>query len=486
MHRLRQYRIIVGLCFVLSPFATTRTAFAQEVILSNANNEAPVSTTSDNTGLALPQVPMTSDNVLSLPTGEPIYANSLDNPGGAALAFPSRLPFHLTLALSAGYDDNVNSGSGGSSISNQTSNQTGSPFVNGSLALGYEFGTPRTRVSLQTGGSITYYTDNQGGGGPEYSGYLGLQFTHKASTRMTLGASLYVIYTAEPNFNLNLGINRRIGGYIYSTDQLTLNYLWTPRFSTLSSYTFGAFFQQGQNAPPTMPGDLSNIGNSDNRIENTFSNQFRFLLLPTTTVLIEYRLGFITYQQNSAFDSTTNALLAGLDHTFSPRLNASFHAGVEYRSYSSAGDSVSPTFEADVGYILGRRSSIGWFANYGLQPADIVGSAQRTTFRTGINGRYNWTARISSSIGVIYEHDDYGNPSGSSITGPSTSQDTINLVLSARYAVTRYFGIQVGYNFTDVISNQALGVGVPPGFASGGALQSYTRNRISAGIDFTF
>ena len=167
-------------------------------------------------------------------------------------------------------------------------------------------------------------------------------------------------------------------------------------------------------------------------------------------------------------------------------MNASFHAGVEYRSYSSAGDSVSPTFEADVGYILGRRSSIGWFANYGLQPAHIVGSAQRTTFRTGINGRYNWTARISSSIGVIYEHDDYGNPSGSSITGPSTSQDTINLVLSARYAVTRYFGIQVGYNFTDVISNQALGVGVPPGFASGGALQSYTRNRISAGIDFTF
>ena len=105
-------------------------------------------------------------------------------------------------------------------------------------------------------------------------------------------------------------------------------------------------------------------------------------------------------------------------------------------------------------------------------PADIVGSAERTTFRTGINGRYNWTARISSTIAAIYEHDDYGTNSNPVIAGPSFSEDTINLALSARYAVTRYFGIQGSYNFTDVISNQAL--------------RGYTRNRISAGIDFTF
>jgi hypothetical protein len=288
---------------------------------------------------------------------------------------------------------------------------------------------------------------------------------------MTLGASLYATYTSEPNFNLNLGINRRVGSYIYSTDQLSLSYLWTPRFSTDSTYTFNTFFHEGQNNPP-ITGDLSNIGNSDDRVENTFSNQFRFLLLPTTTVLIEYRLGFITYQQNSAFDSVTNAILAGFDHTFSPRLNASFRGGAEYRSYNSDGDSFSPNFEASLGYILGRRSSIGWFANYGLQPADIAGSAERTSFRTGINGRYNWTARISSTLGIVYEHDAYGTNSNSVIAGPSFSEDTINLALSARYAVTRYFGIQAAYNFTDVISNQTL--------------RAYTRNRISAGIDFTF
>jgi hypothetical protein len=292
---------------------------------------------------------------------------------------------------------------------------------------------------------------------------------------MTFGVNIYATYTSEPNFNLNLGINRRVGSYIYSTDQLTLSYLWTPRFSTLSSYTFGAFFQQGQNNQPTTPGDLSNIGNSQDRIENTFSNQFRYLLLPTTTVLIEYRLGFITYQQNSAFDSVTNSLLAGFDHTFTPRLNFSFRGGAEYRSYQSTGDSLSPTFDATVNYILGRRSSLSLLANYSLQPADIPGSADRTAFRTGINGRYNWTARISSTIGFIYEHDAYGsNNSGTgvAVAGPTFSEDTLNLALSARYAIRRYLGIQASYNFTDVISDQAM--------------RGYTRNHISAGIDFTF
>jgi hypothetical protein len=405
---------------------------------------------------------------LSLPSGEPIYSSGLDGPilplgaiDSIGLAMPFGRRLHLSLALGSGYDDNVNS----SGI-----DQMGSAFVNGSLGLRYEFGSPRTQLVAQTGGSITDYVDT---GTRDYSGYLGLQLTHRVSTRMTFSANAYATYTSEPNLNLNLGINRRVGSYFYSTDEVSLSYVWTPRFSTVSSYTFNTFLQIGQNNPPLIAGDLSNIGSSQDRIENTFSNQFRYLLLPTTTALIDYRLTFTTYQQNSAFDSVTNSLLAGFDHTFSPRLNVSLRGGIEYRSYQSSGDSFSPTFEGTVNYILGRRSSLSWFTNYSLQPADIPGSAERTVFRTGVNGRYNWTARISSTIGFIYEHDDYGgNGTGVATAGPSFSEDTLNLTLSARYAVTRYFGIQAGYNFTDVISDQAL--------------RGYTRNHISAGIDFTF
>ncbi|MEY2603683.1 MAG: hypothetical protein QOH31_1464, partial [Verrucomicrobiota bacterium] len=370
MHQLRRYRKMVGLCPLLYALLAYRAASAQEVITSEAvNSQAAVTTTSSNMGL-------------SLPSGEPIYSSGLDGPilplgaiDSIGLAMPFGRRLHLSLALGSGYDDNVNS----SGI-----DQMGSAFVNGSLGLRYEFGSPRTQLVAQTGGSITDYVDT---GTRDYSGYLGLQLTHRVSTRMTFSANAYATYTSEPNLNLNLGINRRVGSYFYSTDEVSLSYVWTPRFSTVSSYTFNTFLQIGQNNPPLIAGDLSNIGSSQDRIENTFSNQFRYLLLPTTTALIDYRLTFTTYQQNSAFDSVTNSLLAGFDHTFSPRLNVSLRGGIEYRSYQSSGDSFSPTFEGTVNYILGRRSSLSWFTNYSLQPADIPGSAERTVFRTGVNGR---------------------------------------------------------------------------------------------------
>lgn len=473
MHQLRRYRNLVGLCLLLYTLEPHQSSLAQEVVTSDSGETEPVVETQAPVETQPPITALTTNGALGLPSGQPIYSSSLDGPvpafatsNNANLAIPAGRRIHLSLALGAGYDDNINS----SSI-----DQTGSAFVNASLGLRYEFGSARTQFLAQAGGALTDYFDRPGQGSPDYSGYLGLQLTHQLSPRMIFGMNVYATYTSEPNFNLNLGINRRVGSYIYSTNQLTLSYLWTPRFSTLSSYTLSAFFQQGQNNQPTTPGDLSNIGNSQDRIENTFSNQFRYLLLPTTTVLIEYRLGFITYQQNSAFDSITNSLLAGFDHTFTPRLNVSFRGGGEYRTYQSTGDSLSPTFDATVNYILGRRSSLSLLANYSLQPADIPGSSDRTAFRTGINGRYNWTARISSTIGFIYEHDDYGsNNSGTgvAVVGPTFSEDTLNLALSTRYAIRRYLGIQASYNFTDVISGQSM--------------RGYTRNHISAGIDFTF
>src|SRR5205823_846423 len=134
-------------------------------------------------------------------SGEPIYSSGLDGPvlpfegSDVGLAFPFGRRLHLSLALSAGYDDNVNS----SGI-----DQMGSTFVNGSFGLRYEFGNPRTQFVAQTGGSITDYFDT---GSHDYSGYLGLQLTHKVSTRMTFSANTYATYTSEPNLNLNLGIN---------------------------------------------------------------------------------------------------------------------------------------------------------------------------------------------------------------------------------------------------------------------------------------
>ena len=452
MHLLGRHRIMVGLCLAVFGLRVNA-ALAQETPSSSLDSQTPATATSSNVGSVVAP-------------SEPIYGNSLDGSlptvvasDNAELALPARLPFHVAVTISGGYDDNINT----SSV-----DPVGSAFLNALIGLNYRLGKPGTQMSLQTGGGVTYYFDRPGEGDSDYNGYLGFQLTEKLSPRMTFGASLYATYTSEPNFNLNLGINRRIGSYFYSSDGVTLNYLWNPRFTTLSSYSFGAFFHEGQNTPQQLPNDPSNIGNSDDRIENTIGNQFRYLFGPTTTVVAEYRLGFITYQTNSAFDSVTHYALAGFDQTFSPRFNISFRGGAQFRFYNNDTDSSSPNFEATLNYRLGRQSWISWFANYGLQPADLANTAQRTTFRTGVNATYGWTARIFSTVGFIYEHDDYGAANNFSVG----SEDTLNLALTTRYAVTRYFALQASYNFTDVISGQAL--------------RGYTRNHISVGVDFKF
>lgn len=400
----------------------------------------------------------------------PNYGTTLNGPDPTLaigdnlnFAFPARIPFHVVASLSAGYDDNVNSGG-----SNNSSGGGGSAFASTNLGLSYDFGTPRTRLAVQANGGVTYYSEQKT---EDYNASLGLRLTHKFSPRLNFEADTFFTYTAQPTYNSNLGINREIGSYIYSSDQAIVSYLWTPRFSTISSYTFSAFFHEGQNAPATNGNDLSNIGSSDDRVQNTFSNRFRYLLLPTSAVVAEYRLGFINYQTTTSFDSTTNSLLLGFEQTFTRRLTASFRAGVEYRSYSTQADSLAPTFEGSLNYLLGERSSLNVFINYALQPADVAGQAERTNFILGVNGSYRWTARITSSLSLTYGHDDYGG-AGTSTSATVFSENTFNASLSARYAVTRYFGVNASYNFTDVISDTAD--------------RSYSRNHVFLGVDFAF
>ncbi|PZR78991.1 MAG: hypothetical protein DLM52_01920 [Chthoniobacterales bacterium] len=374
--------------------------------------------------------------------------------GAAALGIGnfSRFPFRVTVSLQTGYDDNV-----------FTSGfvAKGSAFTNGSLGLTYNFGSQRTEIEVRTGAGITYYWDRPEQPGPDYNAFLGLTAKHKFTARLTLDVTSYTTYQTEPDFSLNLGINRRSGSYFVTSDHFTLTYLFTPRFSTVTSYTFSLIEFENNTA-----------GAFQNRIDNTVGNEFRYLILPTTSLVGEYRIGFTTYLDADA-KATTHFLLAGFDHTFNPRLNATVRAGVEIREFDEAtggsqnGDRISPHIETTVTYALGARSNISWTNSYGIQEGDSTSSGGRTTFHTGLIAKYGVTPRITTQLALFYQH------SGRDVQGGDTSeQDAIDAALSVRYALTRYLGVQVGYNYTD-LSSDVFGRG-------------YTRNRIYGGIDFIF
>src|SRR5206468_1424634 len=235
-----------------------------------------------------------------------------------------------------------------------------------------------------------------------------------------------------PDVSTNLGSNQQLGSFIHSSDTVSLAYAWAPRFSTVSSYTFGLLKYD------------SSAGSLQNRMEHTFGEQFRYLLWPATTGAAEYRYGIIDYE-SAPLNSTTHFLLAGLDHSFTPRLNASFRAGVELRSSESSGFQPGPYFESTLTYILRHNGSIIWTNSYSIEESGTPGGSSSPAFRTGLTLNYGFTGRLSASLPLFYVHG--GNQSGGS---SSSSEDTIDIGPSLNYSINRHFSANVGYHYTEV------------------------------------
>jgi hypothetical protein len=285
---------------------------------------------------------------------------------------------------------------------------------------------------------------------------------HKASPRLSFAVVGYGTYQTEPDFTLALGLNRRSGNYFYTQDKFTTTYLWTPRFSTATSYTIGA-----------IKYDDSGVGFFEDRIENTLGNEFRFLIWPTTTLVGEYRFQFINYDNDINRDSTTHFALAGFDHTFSPRFSASFRGGAEFREYDDNNTSrSSPYFEGTLNYALGKDTSLAWTNRYGIEEPDVLLNPSRKTFRTGLRVKHDFTPRITANFAAYYENDEYDSVNTPTAFSAGFNEEAFDVAVSLRYALTRYFGIEAGYNHTEVWSDIFL--------------REYDRNRYWGGLNFVF
>jgi hypothetical protein len=370
------------------------------------------------------------------------------NPSNAGVFTPT--PLKINVTVSGGYDDNVTT---------VHSNKESSATTSANAILNYTFGDPRLQLTLNAGAGGTYYYSHISTQNYDIDLNGTLAMTYKASPRLTLGGSVLLAYLTEPSFQYTGGINTRAGNYLYTTDRIFLEYAWSRRFSTRTSYTFEA-----------LNYDNNLVAAFSNRVSNLFGNEFRLQMVPTTNLVAEYRYGIISYE-NSSLNSQTHYALGGIDHVFNPRLTATFRGGAEFRSYDTAGDRTSPYFEGTVNYALGYRTSVSWVTHYGIEEPDTPNSQSRTTFRTGLQTKFNLTSRVETGLDLFYVHDDYHALPGG-LPGGAFSEDTFDAGLSAKYAINNMFAVQLGYHYTDVSSDSAF--------------REYSRNRVTAGVNVTF
>ena len=143
-----------------------------------------------------------------------------------------------------------------------------------------------------------------------------LSFSHQLTPRASITLTDYVSFTSQPNLQLGVSVTNQVTNYFYTANALAFAYRWTPRLSTVTSYSANV-----------LAYDESSTGNSLNRLENIIGQQFRFLVLPTIAAVGEYRFEYIDYCSNASQNSCTNLVLGGADLTISPRLTFNFRAG---------------------------------------------------------------------------------------------------------------------------------------------------------------
>ena len=311
--------------------------------------------------------PAATDSVKpGAPIGEGIFTN---------------LPFKTSLSADVGYDDNV--------FTSHT-DRIGSGYDDLNLNIGSHIGNQRSRLDGDLALGFAYYWNRPGRSvDPNIS--LNLNSSYKLTPRLMLSLSSNLAYQAQPNFAIAGAATQNVGNYFFGSNQISLGYEWTPRFSTVTSYSLTSYWY-----------DNSTEATQQNRLEHLIGEQLRYMLFPTATLVGEYRFGYISYQtSNTASSGTPNTdsyshfLLAGADATLSPRLSFTFRGGAEIRTFLTPGgmEKTFPYAESTLGYEYRPSCFFQWYNRLGLEQSDFAVGAVQRGLQDGDQGRSHVRAK---------------------------------------------------------------------------------------------
>jgi hypothetical protein len=365
------------------------------------------------------------------PVGEGEGSGSGMNPIGM---FAST-PFKYSFSVREGYDDNL--------FTTRT-NTSKSFYTNWAAGVDYQFGSPRLSLTASLGGGVTYYYTRPGDQ-IDFNGQFALSAVYLATPRLTVTMNTTTAYLSQPDTNIIGGTNRVNGDYIYSNTSIEGAYQWSEKFSTVTGYNGYANYYLEQE-----------LNDTQSFWSSTFKQSFRWLLLPKTTVVAEYRANPIIYTGGADLNSFGNFALVGFDQVFNPRFKWTARLGVEQRFNQNPVDGNSiyfgPYGESNLSYQFGPASTLSWNARYGTEPSGLTNVTQRQTFRTGLAVNHGFTPRISANLGFNFEVD-YFDQSG--VVAPFT-ETTFDVMLNVNFKVTRHVSLSAGYQYVNVMAPQNI------------------------------
>jgi hypothetical protein len=272
---------------------------------------------------------------------------------------------------------------------------------------------------------------------------------------LTITDSAYAAYEFEPNYAVGAGTTRRSEPYIYAYNDISAAYAWTRKLSSVTGYTIsGIDYNEDDLGGESF---LQHIGH----------HEMRYQVGKLTIAALTYRFSTTSYD-NGFGDYNSHYLLAGVDHTVSRRLYASFRVGAELRDRDNGGSDTAPYFESTLNYRSGEDTTLSWYNRFGFEDSSIGSYGERYSYRSGLTATHRINTRLSGSAGLHYIHDQFDNGGDAE----SYDEDTFAVSLGLDYNLFRNVNLYSGYTFTTS--------------SSGNGVRDYDRHNVNFGIKASF
>jgi hypothetical protein len=356
------------------------------------------------------------------------------SPGALGGFFDWAKKLRFQVAVRSGYDSNVNS---------VHTNVVGSMYGNINAGVNYRFGDPRLTVDASLTGGLTAYPSLPNNNALQGQLGLGLNVEYRYQPRLVFTFNSSSSYQTQPNAAVTGTANSSNSPYIYTANSLAAAYQISNLWTSVSRVNFTSnYYLQNNN---------NNNNNQQGFTDTGFTQSFRYLYKPSTTLVGDYSSDYYAYSTANN-NSWVQTLDAGFDHIFNPKLFWNFRLGAQFiaaqNNTQGNTSSVGPSLDNTFNWAFGQKSSLSWITHLGAQPSGQTGVSYSESLRTGVNYTQGLASKLKFNAGLFYLLSNYKDaPLGLNGAPITYNQSNVQANVDLIYQLNRIIDISIGYQY---------------------------------------
>lgn len=359
-------------------------------------------------------------------------------------------PFIVNMSVRGEYDDNVNT---------SATREDAAWILN--LRPSVSFRYPLENTQIQGGYTFGFkqFFGREGDDEEDFSHSFNAVINHRFTSRFAVEVRENFSFAQEDSLSDGAGFQRRSGGdRIRNTGSILATYDWTERFTTTTEYqnTLVNYFDQ----------PASGV---NNYLGHRVSQQLRFQALRTTTPFLSYVFETIDYNTIDR-DRDEHLAIVGVDHYILDEWLVSAQVGAEFVQYDNSlfNDSVGPYASLRTIWNYLPRSNVSAGYSFGTNVTDNANFASQESHTFDLEINHYFTQKLSAGISTQYQLSQFDTSQGFSTATSNVDEHTISVGVNARYEFANYLSADIGYRYSEVISDTAV--------------REYNRNQVFFGI----